>query len=32
VNAELDAEEQARAAENASAVDDQDIDPAAPRD
>ncbi|MFN3949000.1 hypothetical protein [Microbacterium sp.] len=31
VNAELDAEEQARAAEAASETDDEDIDPAAPR-
>ena len=31
VNAELDAEEQARAAETASETDDEDIDPAAPR-
>lgn len=31
VNAELDAEEQARAAQAASETDDEDIDPAAPR-
>ncbi|SDO85254.1 hypothetical protein SAMN04487848_2448 [Microbacterium sp. ru370.1] len=31
VNAELDAEEQARAAQRASDIDDEDIDPAAPR-
>lgn len=31
VNAQLDAEEQARAAEAASETDDEDIDPAAPR-
>ena len=31
INAELDAEEQARAAEAASETDDEDIDPQAPR-
>ncbi len=31
INAELDAEEQARAAQAASETDDEDIDPAAPK-